>query len=720
MSTASLGHGSGEARNRVRRHEGESLSYEPLPGIREYAAAEASFLVGARPQDVVAAPLGQVLDVLERRHGAAIQDAVSAAAVDLDRPLADLPAAVASPRSGERDTSWMRRTNMVGVNVRTVGDYAGVVKYALTLPATIDSIHLLPIWEPGVVESLYGPASWNLNEEFLSEEWRRLVPHLDGAAKQLRALCNVLHVMGKAVGMDVIPHTDRFSEMATGTPDLFEWMRVADGRIVDQSESVVRAAEQAVFEWLRSRGSAVADLELPADAAALFSMTEEARLCLLFGEPADRLGRIDRRVDLVVHLHQAGLEPVPATMGVPFRGIEIDPDPAKVVVDRHGLAWPDYVIARPQPMSRVFSPLARYKLYGRLNDNADWEIDFTAVRTHVWEYVCRHYAAARHIGNFDFMRGDMSHVQMRPDGVPDVVDQHYDILSAVKTYIQRSARAPWFGYFAESFLPARDVFQFGEELDHLDASLADATLGDLQSTVVGSPEFLRRFRRYLDDLDTRSCAPAFTIGTSDKDDPRFDQFYRTGNEVRLFTALLVPDMPSYTGLGFEIRDVHDSPVENERYTKLFVFKEEGDSNVYPSKARLGDAYIWGENDDLFGNVTRIREYVDSVLPTIGGTTTRWLIPPDATTLRGIVCWTQRGSAATHVFVANYDVESESGFFGIPGLPPGSQLAFEFSTRGEIERRDRLLTSNGFFHRIEDLAPGEGRAYRVVFPVDAPA
>src|SRR5665811_1338691 len=199
------------------------------------------------------------------------------------------------------------------------------------------------------------------------------------------------------------------------------------------------------------------------------------------------------------------------------------------------------------------------------------------------------------------MRGDMSHVQMRPDGVPDVIGEYYDILTAVKTHVQRSAKAPWFGYFAETFLPARDVFQFGEELDHLEASLADVTLGDLQSTVVGGHEYLRRFRRYLDDLATRRTAPAYTVMTADKDDPRFDEMYRAGNEARLFTALFLPDMPSYVGLGFEIRDVHWDPVENERYTKLFVFREEGDSNTYPSKARFGERFIWGENDELFAS-----------------------------------------------------------------------------------------------------------------------
>ena len=662
-------------------------------------------------------PLWDVLGALTQRFGDAVSVALSNEATDVDAPLSSLPEPVRSPRAGDTDSSWMRRTNMVGINVRTVGDYGGVIKYAVTLPGAVDAIQLLPIWEPGVVKSLYGIAGWNLNYEFFSDELFEYAPNLDTIEKQLRATTNLLHLMGKAVGMDVIPHTDRFSEPALATPDLFEWMQVRDRRIVDHSDGIVRSVEEAIFVWLNERGPALANEEVPPSVKALFSLSEHVRLRLLFGDPGDLFGRIDRRVDLIKYLKWFGLEPVPATMGVPFRGIEVDPDPSHTVVDVHGMEWPDYVITEPEFMSRVFSPLARYKLYERLDDNADWEIDFSRPRTRVWDYVCDHYAAVRHIGNFDFMRGDMSHVQMRRDGVPDAVDEHYDILGAVKQHIQETGPAPWFAYFAETFLPARDVFQFGEELDHLEASLADATLGDLQSTVVGDHEFLRRFRRYLDDLATRRTAPAFTVMTADKDDPRFDNFYRAGNEARLFTAMLLPDMPSYTGLGFEIRDVHDEPVANERYTKLFVFHEEGDSNIYPSKARFSDTYIWGENDDLFASITRLRTFVEDTLADIAGSTTRWLIPPDATTLRGTAAWTQDPASMPrgrdrYVFVVNYDLDADSGYFGIPALPADVALVPVFSTRDGAHLPPDPIHHNGFFHRIPNLTPGEAQAFRV--------
>ncbi len=682
-----------------------------LPGESDFCAGRRSFLAGLRPQEAIALPLEAVLEVLRRRLGEAVDLALSGPAIDLELPLSELPVEVKSPRATESDPSWLKTTNMVGINVRTVRDLAGVVKYALTLPEAFDSIHLLPIWEPGVVESLYGIAGWNLNQEFFSDELRKVAPHLDTVERQLRAMGNLLHLMGKTVGMDVIPHTDRFSEATVGSPDLFEWMEVRDRTIVDHSEGLHEVVEGSVFAWLRGVGTATPLLPIPSDRSALFGAPEAERLAVLFGDPADVTGRTGRRVDLINHLKSQGLEPVPATMGVPYRGIMVDPAAGSVTPDQYGLEWPDFVMNRPEGMSRVFSPLARFKLYGRLDDNANWEIDFTKPRPHVWEYVCGHFAHTQHIGNFDFMRGDMSHVQMRPDGVPQLIDRYYDILGAVKAHIQQQAAAPWFAYFAESFLPPRDTFQYGEELDHLEASSADATLGDLQSSKVGSADYLGRFRRYLDYLATRRTAPAFTVMTADKDDPRFDDLYRAGNEARLFTALFLPDMPSYTALGYEVRDIHDEPVENERYTKLFVFRERGESNVFPSKARRGNDFVWGENQALFDRLTALRSYADDILPDLAGTSTRWLLPPDASAQRGTAAWTQQG-AARHVFVVNYDPTTNSGYFGIPALEPEVVLVAEFSTIGHVREVDRRIEGNGLFHRLEGLAPGEGRVYRI--------
>ncbi|MCC5947450.1 MAG: hypothetical protein JJT89_03250 [Nitriliruptoraceae bacterium] len=688
-----------------------------LPSFAAYRDGTRSFVPGLRPQDALAMPLGDVLDLLRVRHGAAVDVALSNDAVDLDADLAELPPAVRSPVADRPDSSWLARTNMVGINLRTVGDLGNVVKYGLTLPGAFDAVQLLPFWESGVVKSLYGMASWHLDPAFFSEELYEQAPGLDSIGRQLRAVSNLLHVTGRTVGLDVVPHTDRFSEQVLANPALFEWMHIREHRIVDHTDAVLEQAVHAIATWLGERGPALAGETLPADADELFALDEAARLRLMFGDPGDAHGRTERRIDLVKYVKWFGLEPVPATMAPPFRGIEIDPDPDKMVIDEHGMQWPDIVISEPQFMSRVFSPMARYKLYERVDENRDWVVDFDRPRQETWDYICEHYARTRHIGNFDFMRGDMAHVQMCPDGVPaDQVDEHYDIHRAVKRHIQRVHDAPWFASFAEAFLHARDVFQYGEELDHLEAAEADVVLGDLQSTVVGDEEYLPRFRRYLDDLVTRRAVPAYTVMTADKDDPRFDAFYRAGNEARMMTALLLPDMPSYVGLGFEIRDVHHEPAPNEHYTKPFVFEETGDSNVFPSKARFSDTYVWGTNDALFARLTAIRTVAEDLLAEFGDEArTRWLLPPDATGLRGLVAWTQVPEslpvgARPHLCVVNYDLEANSGYLGIPALPAAATLVPIFSTLGSDALDPTPVGHNGYVHRLEDVAPGEGRIY----------
>jgi len=672
-----------------------------------YASGERSFVPALPPELAVRFPGVETLALLRRRFGSAVDLALHPDQADPCAPPGALPTELLSPVADRQDGAWLKRTNMVGVNVRTVGSFWNLVKYALTLPGAQDSIHILPIWEVGVAGSMYGIASWNLNPEFYSVELAELVPGLDSLDRQLRAVVHLLHVMGKTVGMDVIPHTDRFSQIVLAFPEYFEWLQREDTAIVDHRAELHEEVQAQIAAFLQEHGPALPGDPVPGE---LFDprMDEKRRMRALFGLPEDHRGREARRTLLIQHLYRYGYEPVPATMAPPFRGLAVDTRPEAATVDAHGQVWRDYLITRPEPMSRVFGPLTRFKLYERLDDNADWEIDFSRPRREVWDYVCRAYGQVQRRYGFDFMRGDMSHVQMRPEGVPAILDRTYDLLGAVKQHV-RAQGVAFFGYLAESFLPPRDVMGYGEEMDHLEASEADTVLGDLQSTVVGSPEFLQRFRSYTDLLETRRCTPNFCLMTADKDDPRFDEFYLAGSEVRLFIALLVTSMPSYMGLGFEVRDVHHSPAPNEHYTKLYVFQlQEG------PKATHGP-YVWGKNGALFCALSRLRLFADAVWPALRGRPVRWLLAPDATAQNKVLAWTQ-ADRPEYVFLANTDLQQPAVRFGLPllpGLTPAPALEADFSTsRLPVPASDRELASNGVHYRVTLLRPGEGRAYRV--------
>jgi hypothetical protein len=651
----------GELRERWRRDRTESL--------RAFAAGETALCVGLLPADAVALSDESLLDILRSRYGNAVDEALAPEWTDPECPVAKMPREVQGPVVSRKDTSWLGTTNMVGVNVRTVGTFINVVKYALTLPAVQDSIHLLPLWEPGVVGSLYGMSSWKINDEFLSSEIHDMYPHLATPDRQLRATVNLLHLMGRAVGMDVIPHTDRFSEIVLAHPHHFEWVRREDLSIVDQRANLHEEVQARVVTFLRENGSGDSATALPAAPLDIFDpdFDEERRDLLIFGAVGDRATRSVRRQALARSIYRLGYEPVPATMAPPFRGLTVDHD--AIHVDADGHVWREYRITRPESMSRVFGPLTRYKLYERHDDNRDWRIDFDRPRRDTWNYVQERYATMQRRFGFDFMRGDMSHVQMRPDGVPLEPDSHYDLLGSVRATIATTNDAPWFGYFAETFVAPPDVMGYGSEIDHLEASGADVTLGDLQSVPVESAEFAQRLRWYRDILTTRRVRPAFTVMTADKDDPRFDGFYQTGNEVRFLMSLFLTDMPSYMGLNFECRDTHYEAAPNEHYTKLYVFHESDGPKA------VSGPFQFGRNGYLFHRLSRIRLFADEVLPPVRTSAVRWLVPPDATAGQRWCAWvldpadestgSGRGDASRLLCVVNCDTRNGLTHLRIP-------------------------------------------------------
>ncbi|MCB0596851.1 MAG: hypothetical protein KDD28_22395, partial [Phaeodactylibacter sp.] len=305
--------------------------------------------------------------------------------------------------------------------------------------------------------------------------------------------------------------------------------------------------------------------------------------------------------------------------------------------------------------------------------------------------------------NFDFMRGDMSHVQMRPEGVPAQADNYYDLHKAVRAHIRQVK--PYFGYFAETFLVGPGFIAYGNEADHLEQADADSTLGDLQSMVVGSPKFMQNFRWYLDILKTRDFAPNFTIMTGDKDDPRFDEFYQGANEARLFTALFLTDMPSYMALGFECRDPHPTPAPNEHYTKLYVFR------IGSGEKATKGPYVFGKNGLLFHRLSRLRFAAEQLLPHIVNADTHWLLPPDATAATRVVAWTQSPNPQ-YLFVVNLDAHEPASNIKIPRVKGNNKLPsprLYFSTHHE-QIQPKALVFNGKQYQVDELEAGEGRVY----------
>ena len=617
-----------------------------------YQSGRLSFIPGILPPTVLQFGIYQTLEILHKRLGS-----------DMIRRALNPNETIESPVKGQPDGTWLKQSNMVGINVRTIGSFWNVINYALTLPASHDSIHLLPIWEPGVVGSLYGMVSWQINPEFFDTSLAQFVPGLDTVEKQLKVVINLLHAMGRTVGMDVIPHTDRFSEMVLTCPSLFEWVRRDGATIIDHTSVVYRYVEEAIWQFLKYHGAADGT-PLTFSKDVFFStdipiLTDDQRHRILFGNAPDTRSRLRRRIELIRHLTAQGLETLPMTMAPPYRALHIDPD--DFVTDEYDQIWYQYAFDKPEAMSRVFGPLARYRFFESKDNNLNWELDFDRPNYPAWQYIGQKVYDCQRSYNFDFMRGDMAHVQMRPEGVPDMIGHYYDPLRFIKRYVQGTG-VTHFAFFAETFLAPPDTMGYGNEDDHLDAIEAESTLGDLQSMVVGSDEFRQQFARYDQLRRTRLFAPNFTVMTADKDDPRFDAFYRTGNLFRYFTALFLTDMPSYVGLGFELRNLHETRGANEEYTKLYVF-DIGDDRQ-PDKVTHGP-FVWGQNAEQFAAIGRMRQFAETIWPEIARKETRWMIAPDAMTHDYIV-WTHTDPTG-YVFATSMAGELPET---IPGVEDG--------------------------------------------------
>lgn len=608
----------------------------------QYAMHEHSFVVDLLPEQAMYLQPHNVYYLLQRRYGDTVKYAFQ------------FQHTTPSPVGQKSDSSWLKSVNMVGINVRTIGSFWNIVKYALTLPAEQSSIHILPIWECGVVASLYGMASWNINGEFFSPELHRAFPHLDTVEKQLKVVVNLLHLMGKSVGVDIIPHTDRYSEIVLANPSLFEWLQRKDTTILNHKANLYQTVEAKIIDFIELEGSATYNLDFVPNLRAVFftpQFPENERLRVLFGEKDNLSRRNYRRNQLIQYLYEAGYETVPATMGPPYRGLRVDEREEAKVIDQDGRVWRDFVITKPEKFSRVFGPLARYCLYESKDNNRDWVLDFDKPRVESFRYAGKKYAEVARLYHFDFMRGDMSHVQMRAQGVPEVTDEYYDILKYIKLTIQKEK--PYFAYFAESFLAPDGEMAYGSEVEHLEQSHADATLGDLQSYVVGSKAFLQNFVHYYNVAQNSNITPSFTLITGDKDDPRFDQFYVKGNELRLFLGLFLNNIPSYMGLGFECRDTHLAPAPNEHYTKLYVFHiDEGEKST-------SGPYQWGQNHELFYKLQKIKLLAAQIAPELTDKKIIWHQPIALD--NKVVVWSYE--QVPYIFMANLDIDNNQKIKG---------------------------------------------------------
>lgn len=575
----------------------------------EFSQKQTSFVRNLIPEVALSFDTYEVLQILQMKFGFE----------NISKAL-DFNQQIDSPVKNHKNGEWIKSANMVGVNIRTIGNFFNLIKYLLTLSDSQDSIHILPIWEPGVVSSLYGKTSWNINPEFFSLELQSAIPSLNTVEKQLKVVTNFIHLMGKTVGLDVIPHTDRFSEMTFLYPSMFEWVLRTNHQLVSVNTQNGQSVEEIIWSFINKKGTA--NDSLISCAKTIFfdpnnlTLTDSQKLEILFGKVEEPKKRLQRRLEMMQEILCHGFETLPVTMAPPYRGLHLKE--GDFVYDQMGNKWYNYQFDKPEGMSRVFGPLTRYKFYNCISDDSQ-ELNFNDPNVPAWNYICKKYFECQQAYNFDFMRGDMAHIQPRPEGIPNEIGDFYDPLKSIKTFVSKKG-VPYFSFFAETFLAPPNTMGYGNELDHLEAIEADSTLGDLQGCIVGSNDFMQKIEDYINIREIRNFAPSFTMISADKDDPRFDEFYQKGNHLRFFIGLFLKNMPAYMAMGFECRNSHLTRGKNEEYSKLYVFQISDDKEI--DKVTHG-AFEWGKNYQLFHEIEKQKLLAETLSSEIFGKNIIW-------------------------------------------------------------------------------------------------
>jgi len=407
------------------------------------------------------------------------------------------------------------------------------------------------MWETGVLGSLYSPLNWRISAEFLDPDWVRL--GFNTPESQLQHAVQALHAMGKAVGTDILPHTDAFSEIVLTYPHYFEWIHI---------DMDTRQQDFAVHPNLG---------HVPVEALIeAFAQHQNRNRHQLFDGP-DRGPVRQALIDMVT---QHGWFPAPVTERYPLR-------PIRLVgwQDTPFGEWPQFgVPSQTDEEAVVFGSITPYKWYAL---DAEGIPITSEPQEDVFEYFLRHVETFIETYDFDFIRADMAHNQLAyADGVFDVPKR--EIWRELKSRIQ--AKKPHFGVFAEAFF--KDTYI--DVYEDLTQKQFDVVLGYANYVPIG-PEYIKHVKDSLEIADYYSFSPCLATITNDSDQSPHAHLYACPqqNLVRYFTNMFLP-LPSYCILGFEQRDT-----ENPDFSFLFLQQQDR-------------PYRWGQNHAFFEQIQAIR------------------------------------------------------------------------------------------------------------------
>lgn len=138
-----------------------------------------------------------------------------------------------SPVTGEKDDSWMNKSSFCFFNIRGVGkevnSTGNFIEATRLLPLLrVKGLHLAPFFEC-IMGVIYSQDSFSI----INDEVTQLTYEKRGMSRfdQLRYFIDCAHLLGKAIGVDVTPHTAGLSRVCLSRPEIFRWVRFSTDRL---------------------------------------------------------------------------------------------------------------------------------------------------------------------------------------------------------------------------------------------------------------------------------------------------------------------------------------------------------------------------------------------------------------------------------------------------------------------------------------------------------
>lgn len=459
-----------------------------------------------------------------------------------------------------KNNNWHKTAKIVGINPRITKTFWGIVKYAMTFPE--NAIHLMPLFETGD-GSLYVQNSWKINPEFLDKDLTAM--GFDTPELQLKLTINILHAMGKVVGFDCLSHVDNFSEITILNPSCFEWIKLNENKTAQDYSIIAEKAGKNIEKIL------IKELNLPEN---IFSLNEKERENIIF--PC-KIDRFERRMQIRKIIRNNGYEPIPVVEHAPMRPLEFER-----LENNQNENWAVFKVKDKAQNAKIIGSITPYKFY-KIKDCFPLKNQFDEK---VVNYFINHIYDFQKEYGFDFLRADMAHNQTAHSHNDDKDMVCPEIWAMLKEKIQKDK--PYFATFAESFW---SNYYISGVQDMLNKKF-DIVLGNLNFSYLDNA-YTEKINKYLSDYKEKyPFSPCLTVFTNDGDLPCHDSLYTSqeANDCRFFISLFL-NLPSYTGMGFETRDL--TPDCEQKYSNPYVKKQRKD-------------FQFGTNELQFKNISNMR------------------------------------------------------------------------------------------------------------------